>query len=119
MMVIDNEICGAILRSVRGIDVGAGMLDLDEIERVVTGEGHFLGEAKTLALMRSEYVYPVLGDRRSVADWTDAGSPHIWDRARAEVKRISGIAPGHLPVDREEKIRERFAIHLPRQGSGS
>ena len=38
MMVIDNELCGAILRSVRGIDVGAGKLDLDEMERVVTGE---------------------------------------------------------------------------------
>lgn len=119
MMVIDNELCGAILRSVRGIDVGAGKLDLDEMERVVTGEGHFLGEAKTLALMRSEYVYPVLGDRRSVADWTDAGSPDIWDRARAEVKRISAIEAKHLPIDAEDKIRERFSIHLPRQGSRS
>ena len=60
----------------------------------------------------------MLGDRRSVADWTDAGSPDIWDRARTEVKRISATEPEHLPMDIEDKIRERFSIHLPRQGAG-
>ena len=112
VMVIDNEICGAILRSVRGVDVGADRLDLDAMERVVTGDGHYLGEAGTLALMRSEYVYPVLGDRRSVADWTDAGSPPIWDRAKAEATHLTSVAPDHLPRDAEQKIRERFQIFL-------
>ena len=33
------------------------------------------------------------------------------------VKRISATEPEHLPMDIEDKIRERFSIHLPRQGS--
>ena len=37
-------------------------------ERVATGEGHYLGEAQTLARMRTEYVYSRLGDRRDVGD---------------------------------------------------
>jgi trimethylamine--corrinoid protein Co-methyltransferase len=65
-LVIDNEMCGAILRSVRGVEVRDEFLDISNIEHVVTGEGHYLGEPQTLALMKSEFVYPLLGDRQSV-----------------------------------------------------
>lgn len=116
MMVIDNEICSAILRSVHGVEVAPERLDLDAMERVVTGAGHYLGEAGTLALMRSEYVYPQLGDRQSVADWTEAGSPPIWDRARAEVSRLQAITAEHLPPAAEAAIRERFPIFLNPEG---
>lgn len=111
-MVIDDEMCGAILRSVRGIDLSPGMIDLQGIEKVVTGEGHYLGEAQTLALMKTEYVYPVLGDRQSVADWTAAGSRSIWDRAGDRVREISAIPAEHLPGEAERRIRERFDIRL-------
>jgi trimethylamine--corrinoid protein Co-methyltransferase len=81
-LLIDNDMCGAILRTVRGIDVSDELLDLDSIERVVCGEGHFLGEAQTRQLMKTEYVYPELGDRQSVADWLDgvackSGNAHV------------------------------------------
>ena len=57
-LLIDDEMCGAILRSVRGIEVREELIDLEAINRVVTGEGHYLGEPQTLALMKTEYVYP-------------------------------------------------------------
>lgn len=116
MMVIDDEMCGAILRSVRGIDVGPDRLDLEEVERVVSGEGHYLGEAGTLSLMRSEYLYPVLGDRSSVADWTEAGGEDIWTKAGRRVQELLDVEPGHLPSDAERAIRERFDIHLASEG---
>ena len=112
-LVIDNDMCGAILRGVRGIEVDDSLLDLDAIERVVSGDGHYLGEAQTLELMKSEYVYPELGDRRSVADWRDAGSPSIWQRARQRVREIDGTEPGgHLSAAAERRIRAAFDIHL-------
>lgn len=111
-MVIDDEMCGAILRSVRGIDASPEMLDIESIERVVTGEGHYLGEVQTLHLMRSEYVYPVIGDRQSVADWTESGGLSIWDRAQARVEEILRTAPTHLPREAERAIRDRFDIRL-------
>jgi trimethylamine--corrinoid protein Co-methyltransferase len=113
-LIIDNDMCGAILRSVRGVETKPGAVDLDIIESVVTGPGHYLGEAQTLALMKSEYTYPKLGDRQSIADWADGGARTIWDRAierAAEIERSD--PPIHLPPEREAAIRAAFPIHLP------
>lgn len=112
-MVIDNDICGAILRSVRGIEVNTATLDLEAIERVVTHDGHYLGESETLKRMKSDYHYPALADRHSVNDWIDAGRPSIWDQARSRVGEIlAATPPNHLSADAEARIRARFPIHL-------
>ena len=112
-MVIDNDMCGAVLRAVRGIEFQAGTIDLNLIEGVVTGPGHYLGEAQTLALMKTEYTYPELGDRRSIAEWTENGAPSIEDRAVAHVAEIEALEPpSHLPDDRDAAIRRAFPIHL-------
>lgn len=112
-LVIDDDMCGAILRSVRGINVFEGAIDLDMIERVVTGEGHFLGTAQTLDLMTREFVYPSLGDRQSVSDWQESGALTIWDRAITRVAEIEDQPiPEHLPADKEAEIRASLPIHL-------
>jgi len=112
-LVIDDEMCGAILRSVRGIEVREELLDLEAIERVVIGEGHYLGEPQTLALMKTEYVYPALGDRQSVGDWIKAGRTTIWDRARNKVSEILAAGPpDHLPPAADAAIRADFPIKL-------
>ena len=112
-MVIDDDMCGAILRSVRGIEVSDDALDIEAIERVVTGEGHYLGEAATLARMKTDYVYPSLADRRSVSEWLEAGGQSIWDRARERVAEILSAPPTHLSCETEQKIRAAFPIQLP------
>ena len=112
-LLIDNDMCGAILRTVRGIEVSDALLDVQVIENVVSGEGHFLGEPQTLKLMKTEYVYPKLGDRQSVADWIDSGSESIWCRAQNQVSRILHEAPrGHLCAARDTAIRNAFDIKL-------
>lgn len=117
-LVIDDDMCGAILRTVRGIEVSDELLDLEAIERVVSGEGHYLGEAQTLALMKSEYVYPELGDRRSVTEWIDAGALPIWERARERVGKIlQQPASTHLARSADARIRDRFDIKLPVEAS--
>ena len=113
-LVIDNDMCGAILRSVRGVEMFEGSIDLDMIEEVVTGEGHFLGTAQTLDLMTKEYVYPALGDRQSVNDWLESGAQTVWDKAIARVAEIEAQpAPTHLPADVEAALRARLPIRLP------
>ena len=112
-MVIDDDMCGAILRSIRGIDVCDGTLDLDSIERVVTSEGHYLGEAETLARMKTDYVYPALADRQSVSDWLDSGGATVWDRACLKVQDIlRSDPPGHLDPMAEVEIRNSYPIKL-------
>ena len=112
-MAIDDDMCGAILRSVRGIDVSEDALDIDMIERVVTGEGHYLAEPMTLARMKTEYVYPTIADRRSVAEWQAAGHPSLWDAARARVRDILAEPPAHLDRVAEAHIRSTYPISLP------
>lgn len=113
-LVIDDEMCGAILRTVRNVEVREDLIDLDVIERVVTGDGHYLGQAQTLELMKTEYVYPKLGDRRSVTEWLAGGAPSIWERAQTRVREIlERDRPAHLPVQAEAAIRETFDILLP------
>jgi trimethylamine--corrinoid protein Co-methyltransferase len=112
-MVIDDDMCGAILRSIRGIEVSEATLDLQSVERVVTNDGHYLGEGETLKRMKSDYHYPALANRQSVNDWIDAGSLSIWDRAQTRVAEIlSGPRPSHISPEAEARIRDRFPIHL-------
>lgn len=112
-LVIDNDMCGAILRSVRGVEVDPAYLDLAIIEEVVGGDGHYLGNAQTLQLMRSEYVYPELGDRQSVDEWVSAGEPSLWGRAGKRVAEILAAGrPGHLSIENEAAIRAAFPIQL-------
>ena len=115
-LVIDNEMCGAILRTVRGIEVSDDLLDLEVIRSVVTGEGHYLGQTQTLELMTSEYVYPRLGDRQSLDDWLEDGGSSIWDRARNRVDELLSRGPAeHLSREAEAAIREAFPIKLPEE----
>ncbi len=112
-MVIDDDMCGAILRSIRGIEVSDATLDLTTVEHVVNHDGHYLGEAETLARMKTEYHYPALADRQSVNDWITEGSPTIWDRAQARVAEIlQGPAPVHLSAQAEAAIRAAYPIKL-------
>ena len=114
-LVIDDDMCGAILRSVQGVQMTDSAIDLERIEAVATGEGHYLGEAQTLELMKSEYVYPSLGNRQSMSDWQDAGSPTIWDAAITRTRDLLRDPPTHLPKDREAAIRSILDIRLPEE----
>jgi len=114
-LVIDNDMLGAVLRTVRGIEVNDETLSVDVIRQAVAGEGHFLRQEQTLALMRTEYEYPSLADRRPPNDWVDGGSPDIRHQAGERVKEIlSTHYPEYIHPDIDKKIREKFKIELPR-----
>ncbi len=114
-MVVDNDMLGAINRSIRGIEVTAETLSGEVIRQVVDGPGHFLGNDQTLALMQSEYTYPRVGDRLSPDDWIDAGAATAVDRANDYV--VAALAehhPAHIPPAVDAAIRDRFDIRLER-----
>jgi trimethylamine--corrinoid protein Co-methyltransferase len=115
-MVIDNDMLGAVLRTVRGIEVNDDTLSLDVIRRVVHGEGHFLRTEQTLDLMRSEYEYPALADRRTPGEWEAAGSPDIRQQAGERVRSIlSSHYPQYIEPAVDRRIRETFPILLPEE----
>ncbi len=112
-LVIDNDMLGAINRTVRGIEITPETLSTDVIEEVIRGEGHFLGQDQTLSMMQTEYTYPVIGDRLSTDDWMDAGGLSAAERAHQWVgETLATYRPEHLSPAIDAKIRENFDIRL-------
>ncbi len=114
-LVIDNDMLGHVIRTVRGIEVTDETLAVEIIHHCATGPGHYLGHPQTLALMERDFFYPPISDRRSAEEWKEAGSPDIVERARACVRAtLSTHYPGHIDPATDGRIRERFDIKLPR-----
>jgi trimethylamine--corrinoid protein Co-methyltransferase len=112
-MVIDNDMMGMVLRLLRGIEVTDETLAYEQIEKTVFGEGHFLSQPQTLELMRTEYLYPEVGDRRTVGDWEEAGSPTVYELAHEKVREIlSSHYPTCIGSAADSAIRDAFPIQL-------
>ena len=109
--VIDNDMLGAILSAHTAIEVSDDTLDAAAIHDAATGAGHFLGEASTLARMTSDFLYPAIGDRRSIGEWQDDGRSESWQRAHDRVKERLSAPPRQL-VDPAlaSQIESRFAL---------
>lgn len=116
--VIDNDMLGAIMRSVRGIEASAENLAAGVIADVALGEGHYLGHLDTLARMKADYTYPEMADRQSPSVWQAAGSLDAYQRAKVRVQEILETHhPAYIPEAVDEDLRTRFEILLARQRS--
>lgn len=115
--VIDNDMLGSIMRTVRGIEVTDESLSIETMRQVCTeGPGHFLGHTQTLDLMQKDYVYPDVADRTSPKEWLEQGSTNVVQRARDRTREIlSRHYPNHIAPALDAKIREAFPIKLPRE----
>jgi trimethylamine--corrinoid protein Co-methyltransferase len=113
--VIDNDMLGSIMRTVRGIEVTDENLSVEAVRQVCTeGPGHFLGHDQTLDLMEKAYVYPEVGDRSSPKEWIENGSTNVVQRARVRTAEIlDNHYPRHIDADLDAKIRREFPIRLP------
>jgi trimethylamine--corrinoid protein Co-methyltransferase len=119
-LLMDNDILGATLRAVRGIEVDENTLSFENIKDVcLSGEGHYLGSDKTLAVMQSEYIYPDFGDRMSPTVWADGGKTVMLDLAIAKRDEILATHfPKHISDKADALIREKFPIRLSRESVG-
>ncbi len=115
--VIDNDMLGAINRTIRGIEVNPDSLSIEVMREVcIGGPTHYLGHDQTLKLMKRDYVYPAVGDRLSPKDWAEQGSTDVVQRAQEKVRQIlSSHYPAHIPDHVDEQIREQLTIRLPRE----
>ena len=113
-LLLDNDVLGAVGRSIRGIEVNPDTLSFDEIEQVCTGgEGHYLGSANTLQVMQSEYVYPDFSDRNSPTVWEEQGKPVLLNRANERKREIlAHHVPRHVSDEIDARVRAEFPIVL-------
>lgn len=112
--VIDDDINGAVMRMVRGMEVNDKTLSVEVIDQVCRGEGHYLGTEQSLELMQTEYYYPHSSDRRRRADWEQDGSLDMRARAQRRARQILAThRPQPVPPEVDAAIRQRFEILLP------
>ena len=113
--VLDNDLLGAILRTVKGVEVSEDTLSFDVIRDVVMGAGHFLGHPQTFSRMKTDYLYPEIADRRSISEWQDAGARDARAVARDRVQKIlADHYPRHIGDDVDNRLRAAYNIVLPR-----
>ncbi|MBX2826004.1 MAG: trimethylamine methyltransferase family protein [Gammaproteobacteria bacterium] len=115
--VIDNDMLGAINRTVRGIEVNDETLSLQAMKEVcVDGPNHYLGHEQTLSLMQKEYLYPDIGDRTSPKEWAEINKPILVESARKRVQEVLGTHyPTHIPDAIDAEIRSTFNVELSRE----
>ncbi len=113
--VLDNDLLGAILRTVKGVEVTEDSLSFEVIRDVVLGEGHYLGHPQTFSRMKTDYLYPDIADRRSISVWEEAGARDARDVARDKVRKIlAEHYPSHIPEKVDAQLRDSFNIILPK-----
>ena len=115
--VIDNDMLGAVNRSVRGIEVTEDSLSIEVMRDVcIGGPTHFLGHDQTMNLMQKDYVYPDVGDRTSPKEWAEQGSTNVIEKAQVIVKDIlDNHYPRHIDDGTDLLLREQFPVRLPRE----
>jgi trimethylamine--corrinoid protein Co-methyltransferase len=119
-LLLDNDVLGACMRMVKGVEVNEETLAFDVVKEVCLGEkGHYLGSDQTLSVMQSEYIYPELFNRMTPNEWDEAGQPEALELAIQQKEKIlSSHFPRHVSDDTDEKIRAQFPIFLSREAMG-
>ncbi len=95
--VLDDEILGAVLRVLRGIEVTPDRLAAEVIEAVGPG-GNFMSQAHTVKYLRSELFMPKTAVRSNYSAWDKGGRKNSVDKAREIV---------------EKTLRDHHAMPLP------
>ena len=96
--VIDNDINGCVMRSVRGLEVDEDALATEVINAVGPG-GNYLGDMHTARRARTELYYPKAATRTAYDGWVASGSKDTWTRAEEvaakllDIHKTHGIAP--------------------------
>lgn len=116
-LLIDNDIIGAVQRTIRGIEVDDESISLETMRSVcLDGPGHYLGAEQTLKLMQKDYLYPQVADRSSPNQWVEQGRPSLMDRASTKLQAIlASHYPSHIPSAIDEQIRQKFPVRLARE----
>lgn len=115
--IIDNDMLGAINRTVRGIEVNDETLSLQTMRDVcVDGPLHYLGHQQTMNLMQKDYLYPQIGDRNSPKEWYEKSRPELLKSASGVVDQIlKNHFPAHIPADLDDALRKEFKVMLPKE----
>jgi trimethylamine--corrinoid protein Co-methyltransferase len=104
LLVLDDELCGLILRLARGIDVSEETIALDLIKEV-GWDGQYLDQLHTAQHFRREHFLPKLLRRDSREVWEGKGSKSALDLAR---ERARDILAKHQPRELDSAVEREL-----------
>ncbi|MCK4764104.1 MAG: trimethylamine methyltransferase family protein [Candidatus Aminicenantes bacterium] len=106
-LVLDNEICGMMLRMVKGVEAREDFPALPHFQEILK-ENHCIISKHTRRYLRREHYFPgSVIDRTNLQRWQEEGSQSLSERARQEVARlISEYEPSSLPVEVKSRLTE-------------
>jgi trimethylamine--corrinoid protein Co-methyltransferase len=104
-LVLDHELAGMMLHSLRGIPVNDETLSVDVIKEMGIGKD-YLAHESTFKYMKSQSQAQII-DRRMREDWEAAGSKDIYKRAHEKmIDILETYQPPQLPDDVLETVRK-------------
>ena len=99
-LVVDNEICGMVLRMIQGIEPKEDFPALPRFEELLE-EQHLLISKHTRRYLREEHQFPgPTIDRANRSRWQEEGGQTLRERAHREVEQhVADYRPSQLPDD--------------------
>jgi trimethylamine--corrinoid protein Co-methyltransferase len=109
-LVLDNEICGMVLRLVRGIAPREDFPALPRFEELLK-EKHLLVSAHTRRYLKEEHYFPgAVIDRANLSRWQAEGSTTLLARAGREVERLlAAHQPARLSKEKKAELIQRMS----------
>ena len=116
-LVVDNEICGMVLRLIQGIEPKEDFPALPHFEELLA-EKHLLISDHTRKYLRDEHYFPsMVIDRANRSRWHEEGSRTLRGRARAEVERLlSEYKPSPLSENIKNEMTKLMQAEASRYG---
>jgi trimethylamine--corrinoid protein Co-methyltransferase len=111
-LVLDDEICGMVLRLTRGIEPRGDFPALPRFEELLAEE-HLLISQHTRRYLRDEHHFPGrVIDRANRPRWRDEGSTTLGARAHAEVTRL---VAQHEPAPLSDDVNADMTALMTRE----
>ena len=112
-LILDNELCGSVLSSMRSVDVPALANDLESIKQVIVQDKHFLGEPDTLKRMNTDFNYPKSVKRISPELWMqEKGNTMLNEASKTLEELLSSKFESHISLETLKKLETEFEINL-------
>lgn len=116
-LVVDNEICGMVLRMTRGIEPREDFPALPHFEELLR-EKHLLISKHTRRYLKEEHYFPgKVIDRANLSRWQQEGGLSLMERAGHEVKRhLADYKPSGLGEDIKTQLTQLMEKEAQRYG---
>lgn len=119
-LVLDNEICGMVIRMIKGIQPKEDFPSIPRFEELLK-EKQLLISAHTRRYLREEFYFPgPVIDRANRRRWQEEGSLTLLERAHIEVEKlIEDYEPSRLPDSTKKELTKLMEGEAHRYGMES